>query len=110
MKITIEKDGNIVWPEREEILKEGDYTKYFASRMNELAFYLKFYSPKYDAQLKIKPIHKADGDRARSLRKNYLKIFHPDKNIPNNTGLDLNEVCEDIEKAFRLVIGVNNDE
>ena len=46
-----------------------------------------------------------DKKKANDLRKIYLSIFHPDKNINIENDIDFNKVCEDINNVFKRLTG-----
>lgn len=88
-----------------EFLKEGTNTPYFKSRLHELAFYFSTNNPQFDTLLGIKPIHKINHEKARDLRKIYLHIFHPEKNIISDSDLDFKKISMEINAVFHRVTG-----
>ncbi|MGK3227738.1 hypothetical protein ACCW94_21940 [Enterobacter soli] len=101
MEILIDLTENDNTGKKNELLTKHQYTHYFSSRLHEIAFLLKINNPKFDKELDIKPIHKINPKKALDLKKRYLNIFHPDKNIDNKiSDLNFDEICMDIERTF----------
>lgn len=94
-----------------EVIEKSEFTKYFFDRNHELAFYFKSNQQIFDVLIGVKPIHKARLARLIELKKYYLKMFHPDKHIGSDDGLDYNEICSDIDSTFnRIMAGlIKND-
>ena len=89
--------------ENNPLLKDKERTHLFKSRQHELVFYFEVNQPCFDKELDIKRIHMKDIIKAKKLRRDYLNIFHPDKNKDNN--FDYEKVSQDITKLFFRVTG-----
>lgn len=101
MEILVDLTGKDSPGIKKELLATHQYTHYFSSRLHEIAFFLKINNPKFDKELGIKPIHKINPKKALDLKKTYLNIFHPDKNLDNIIpDLNFNDICADIDKTF----------
>ena len=87
------------------LLTEIEHTDYFRSREHEIAFYFKINNVIFDAKLGIKKMHLVDLEKARELRNYYLRMFHPDRKVTNDSGLNYDEVCADINATFHRVSG-----
>lgn len=90
---------------KNSLLKDGENTCYFKNRIHEIAFYFKENNQIFDKYLGIKKVHMIDKKKANDLRKIYLSIFHPDKNINIENDIDFNKVCEDINNVFKRLTG-----
>ncbi|MET3068485.1 hypothetical protein [Atlantibacter hermannii] len=88
----------------EKILDDHQYTKFFKSRIHEIAFYLKANNSKFDAELEVKSIHKEIVKEAKNLKLEFKKIFHPDKKRKEED-LNFNEITQDIDAFFKRVSG-----
>lgn len=94
----------------EKILDDHQYTKFFKSRIHEIAFLLKVNNSKLDTELEVKSIHKEVVKEAKNLKLEFKKIFHPDKkrdmdvNV-NVEDLDFKEITQDIDTFFNRVSG-----
>lgn len=89
--------------DKNPLLKDKERTHLFKSRIHELVFYFDVNQPIFDKELDIKRIHTKDIIKAKQLRRDYLNIFHPDKNKDNN--FDYEKVSQDIMKLFFRVTG-----
>ncbi|GBC62613.1 hypothetical protein DENIS_3585 [Desulfonema ishimotonii] len=79
--------------------------KYFKSEKHKLAFMiLKHQGNIFDEDLGIKKKHYVDKDAAKEWKKKYQAIFHPDKNI-NDDSIEYNEVMQKINKIFNRMVG-----
>lgn len=88
----------------EKILADHQYTKFFKSRIHEIAFLLKVNNSKLDTELEVKSIHKEVLKEAKNLKLEFKKIFHPDKKRDEDD-LDFNEITQDIDIFFNRVSG-----
>ncbi len=98
--------NNVVINNKWEILSDTENTFLFKSKKHEILFYFKNFDNKFYGYLGIKKVHLVDKNKARLLKKEYLKIFSPDKNInKNNIDFDFNynEACSYIEMAFKKI-------
>lgn len=102
MEINVKINNSLNTSTREKILEDHKYTRLFKSRLHEIAFYFEINDSKFDLELEILPIHKVDKNRAVLLKREFLKIFHPDKN-KNSEDLDFNKICVDIESTFKRI-------
>lgn len=87
------------------LLSETEHTDYFRSREHEIAFYFKVNNAFFDKNLGIKKIHVVNLGKAKELKNFYLRMFHPDRKINSDSGLDYDEVCKDIDATFHRVSG-----
>ncbi|EJE4707657.1 hypothetical protein ASV39_000856 [Vibrio parahaemolyticus] len=96
---------------KQAIISDGPNTRYFQSRLHELAFYYsqltEYQTNIYDTHLQFRPIHGKDISRARDLRKLHLALFHDSKSKElAELGIDANEVTQNIKMAFaQLTLG-----
>ncbi|WP_323939738.1 hypothetical protein [Aeromonas caviae] len=105
MKILLAVDQD-KHPIKSNILSsENDYSKYFKSKEHELAFYLKINNQAFDKYLGIKKIHMIDVRKAKELKNEYLRIFHPDRKKGVDNGLNYDDICADISTIFHRVSG-----
>jgi len=106
MRVVIKTDDIKSSSLKAKLLEDQPLTHYFSSRLHEMAFYFKANNTKFDKYLGVTAIHKADPIKAKELKKTYLKIFHPDANLKEETpDLDFNEICQDIDIYFHRVSG-----
>ncbi|HIH8979756.1 TPA: hypothetical protein ACYUTM_004917 [Serratia marcescens] len=95
--------GRIV--NKNSLLEDGENTCYFKNRIHEIAFYFKENNQIFDKYLGIKKVHIVDKRKANDLRKIYLNIFHPDKNVNVENDINFNKVCDDINNVFKRLTG-----
>ncbi|OPB21769.1 hypothetical protein [Pseudomonas fluorescens] len=103
IKIALQEDKTKIG--KVDLLKVSDRTKYFQSKLHEIAFYFSVNNAVFDKHLGIKKVHTIDVNKARALRNSYLNLFHPDKNINSEIDLDFTKVSEDINGLFSRVSG-----
>ena len=104
MSVKKTNEGSII-TNKNSLLKDGENTCYFKNRIHEIAFYFKENNQIFDKYLGINKVHMIDKKKANDLRKIYLSIFHPDKNINVENDIDFNKVCEDINNVFKRLTG-----
>ncbi|MDR5892819.1 hypothetical protein QC820_08305 [Halomonas mongoliensis] len=85
--------------------KNYDEDKYFKSRKHKLGFMiLKHQGNIFDEELGIKKKHYVDEDAAKEWKKQYQSMFHPDKNL-NDESIDYEEIMQKINKIFSRMVG-----
>ncbi|MEQ9970321.1 hypothetical protein ABRP72_14215 [Pectobacterium carotovorum] len=103
MEIKIALNNTLPDKEKNPLLKSKSRTHLFKSRMHEIAFYFEVNQSIFDQELDIKRIHTKDTAKAKKLRRDYLNLFHPDKN--NDTDFDYERISKDITNLFFRVTG-----
>ncbi|MDQ7091173.1 MAG: hypothetical protein Q9M50_11130 [Methylococcales bacterium] len=89
----------------QKILKYQSDEQFFKSEKHKFAFLiLKHQGNIFDEELGIKKKHYIDKNAAKEWKTKFQKIFHPDKNIGDNS-LDYDEVMQKINKIYNRMVG-----
>lgn len=83
----------------------SQWGKYFTSKKHEIGFMLlKHEGTVFDEELGIKKKHYIDKKAAKEWKSKYQLMFHPDKNIGDNS-LDYVMVISKINKIYNRMVG-----
>ncbi|AZZ75292.1 hypothetical protein CCX46_09060 [Pseudomonas sp. RU47] len=105
MEVLVSLDKSKDPKKRVILLADTEYSRYFKTREQEIAFYFKVNNMIFDKCLGIKKIHMTDMRKAKELKNAYLRMFHPDRKGQNETGLNYDEISADIDATFHRVSG-----